>query len=367
MTCPICGNESCTHGGTGIRLSAAHVELPEVRQASVEATPQNSSHDPHWRKEVASRVQQHRARRGKPGNSEGAMEFDFSAEDAISVTQEPVTRERFRRGSFEGYTLPTDRQPGAAEPQQEFAPTEYPKVIRFPRSISIAPGNLAEHLAVEAEELPPRIVYATDLEVTAQYVTDQPAIDEEEVVQSGRIEPQPLATQMDLLPSFEDIRLEPSHTVSKTESEMIPQPAALQKRCFAGAVDLAAVAVAAVIFNFTFTSLAEDNPRTRMAMLCALCVAGILWILFQYLFLVYGKGTPGMRLAELELATFEGKALDARARRRRAAACTLSAISLGFGYAWTLVDEDQLSWHDRITRTLVRGSSQPSDSISSWD
>src|SRR6185312_11415799 len=197
----------------------------------------------------------------------------------------------------------------------------------------------------------------------------QPAIDEEDVAQPERIKPQPLATQMDLLSSFEDIRLESDHTATKMESEVVPQPAALQKRLIAGAVDMGAVILAWVIFKFTFTSLAEDNPHTRMAMLCAVCVAGILWTLFQYLFLVYGEGTLGMRLAELELATFEGKALDARARRRRAAASTLSALSLGFGYAWTLVDEDQLSWHDRITRTLVKVSGQPSpDTISApWD
>jgi hypothetical protein len=29
----------------------------------------------------------------------------------------------------------------------------------------------------------------------------------------------------------------------------------------------------------------------------------------------------------------------------------LSLASLGLGYAWTFLDEDQLSWHDRITKT----------------
>ena len=29
----------------------------------------------------------------------------------------------------------------------------------------------------------------------------------------------------------------------------------------------------------------------------------------------------------------------------------LSALSLGLGYAWCMLDEDQLCWHDRITKT----------------
>lgn len=341
---------------------------PEIREGPLTDTPQGASHDPNWRNEVASRVQQHRARRGKRGDAEDTMEFDFSAEEAISVTQEPVARERFRHRSFEGYRLQMERQQDAEEPQQEFAPSEYPKVIRFPRSISAGPGNLAEDWALKTDESTPRIVYATELETTEPYVIQQPASGEDAPVHSERIEPQPLATQMDLLPSFEDIRLEPSHTAAKIESDVVPQPAALHSRLVAGAVDMAAVVLAAIIFNFTFTTLSEDSPHTRMAMLCALCVAGVLWTLFQYLFLVYGKRTPGMCLAQLELETFEGKPLDASLRRRRAAACTLSALSLGFGYAWTLVDEDQLSWHDRITRTLVKVSGQASDeAVSPWE
>jgi hypothetical protein len=38
-------------------------------------------------------------------------------------------------------------------------------------------------------------------------------------------------------------------------------------------------------------------------------------------------------------------------RRWRVLASILSLASLGLGYAWCFLDEDQLSWHDRITRT----------------
>jgi len=32
----------------------------------------------------------------------------------------------------------------------------------------------------------------------------------------------------------------------------------------------------------------------------------------------------------------------------------LSAVSLGLGYLWCLLDQDGLCWHDRITRTYVQ-------------
>jgi hypothetical protein len=44
----------------------------------------------------------------------------------------------------------------------------------------------------------------------------------------------------------------------------------------------------------------------------------------------------------------------------------LSAASLGLGYAWCFLDEDQLSWHDRITKThLAPVSADASSSIPS--
>jgi hypothetical protein len=60
------------------------------------------------------------------------------------------------------------------------------------------------------------------------------------------------------------------------------------------------------------------------------------------------------RLLQLELAAFEGKPASLFARRYRALASALSCFSLGLGYAWALVDEDRLGWHDRISKTYVR-------------
>jgi uncharacterized RDD family membrane protein YckC len=77
-------------------------------------------------------------------------------------------------------------------------------------------------------------------------------------------------------------------------------------------------------------------------------------MVFQYLFLVHGERTPGMKLASLDLATFSGGRTSVFSRQCRALACALSAFSVGLGYAWTLVDEDQLGWHDRITGTCVQ-------------
>ena len=71
------------------------------------------------------------------------------------------------------------------------------------------------------------------------------------------------------------------------------------------------------------------------------------------MFLVYAGTTPGMKVARLELITFDGVRARRRTRRGRALAMVLATLSLGLGLVWALLDEDTLCWHDRITRTYV--------------
>jgi uncharacterized RDD family membrane protein YckC len=166
--------------------------------------------------------------------------------------------------------------------------------------------------------------------------------------------------QMELLPSFSDIRLEPEDARYDADPEVIPRPAPLGQRCISGVVDVALVFIATGAFAITFLELAEEMPQSRMTLVCLLAAAGIFWLLFQYIFLTYRRATPGMRMAQLELCTFEGKATTMFDRQTRAAASALSAFSVGLGYAWALVDEDRLGWHDRISQTHLRGSIQQS-------
>jgi uncharacterized RDD family membrane protein YckC len=312
-------------------------------------------HDLNWRREITSRVQQHRARRRRPGDTDVSMEFDFPPQEAFTVTEEPVIRERmFRRlagADFRGDELGQTGPATSAEP----ASTESPKVIRFPRSLTAT----ASEPLIHEQPIPDLLEPVADVAPRIMDVAEtEPTLPTELLLQAPDSLRQ--AEQMELLPSFEDIHLEAGHVRADSESEVIPRPAPLQQRLIGGLVDFAVVGSAAALFEFAFRRLAEDDPHSRMALMFALLVSGILWILFQYLFLVHGEGTPGMRFAQLELVTFEGKPVSADARRWRAMASTLSAVSVGLGYAWALVDEDRLGWHDRITGTLLHSSAEQS-------
>lgn len=354
MNCPICGKQlPCGHSRRSSAIPADNYEETADSQESV-SSPSDpiAVQDQNWRNEVVSRVQRHRARRGKGDNSGQALEFDFAAEEALTVTDAPVIRRKQYRTHFDdGYI--------SEEGISATPPHLPPKIIRFPRTASLPADDPPDDLIAHStggefiEGTSPRIIEV------AENVNEQTTAQTGPADASGEIERVAQPEQMELLPSFEDIQFEPSHARVQVESEVIPKPAGLAQRLVAGVVDISMVATGVVLFHSAFVRLAHDNPHSRMALLCALCVAGLLWLVLQYLFLVYGKGTPGMRFAQLELTTFEGSPVNAKSRRCRAAASALSAFSIGLGYAWALVDEDQLGWHDRITGTLVRSSAEP--------
>jgi len=160
--------------------------------------------------------------------------------------------------------------------------------------------------------------------------------------------------QMDLLSSFADIQLEAEAPRLHNAMELPPQAAALRPRMLAGLVDSGIVLAAAVVFALTFLVFAGMPAQRNLALLSGAVAGSCLWFLFQCIFLVYGKATPGMRMAELELCTFAGDPVSLMGRAGRAMASTLSAVSLGLGFAWALVDEDTLGWHDRMTQTHLR-------------
>ena len=111
------------------------------------------------------------------------------------------------------------------------------------------------------------------------------------------------------------------------------------------------VGIGVAAFAGIFLRFATVVPpfRTDVELIAALF--GLLWPAYQYFLLVYCGTTPGLGLAGLGVRRFDGGPVPRKLRRWRVLASFLSAISLGLGYAWCFLDEDQLSWHDRITRT----------------
>ncbi|MGB9120325.1 MAG: RDD family protein [Candidatus Angelobacter sp.] len=326
---------------------------PPIRAVAGEARP---AADPAWRREIVSRVQQHRARRRRPVDP-NAMELDFPADGPHSFGVEPDD------------TLmppPPERFHEIVIPQNMVKPVmgrpEPPKVIRFPRTQPAYVPTVEEVMLDELEQAAPA---PESPRITMEAYDSQPTELQEEEIEPFEIEPIARPSlrgqQMDLLPSFDDIHLEPEEARIDHDDEVILRPAPIHQRLVAGLVDVAIVSIATGAFALTFLEVAEQVPHSSMMMVCLLAAGGIFWLVFQYIFLVYRRATPGMDFAGLELCTFEGKATTMFERQSRAAASALSGFSMGLGYFWALVDEDRVGWHDRISRTHVRAfSSIPS-------
>ena len=95
-------------------------------------------------------------------------------------------------------------------------------------------------------------------------------------------------------------------------------------------------------------------------------VAGATFALFyaQYfaLFTVFGGATPGMMLKCLRVVNFDGSIPTSRQMARRSLGYLISAGACFLGFVWAIWDEDQLCWHDRLSRTYLA----PNDEITPY-
>jgi uncharacterized RDD family membrane protein YckC len=370
MTCHLCGNAfPCVHARRNTSALVDHQAgydtfsadgqalAPPAAPMRAIAGDQRPTADPAWRREIVSRVQQHRARRRRPADP-NAMELDFPADGPHLFGAEPD----------DGPMSPApDRFHEIVIPQGKVKPVrgkpEPPKIIRFPRTQPAYIPTVEEVMLDELEQAAPA---PESPRIWEEYDTEPIEIEPDEFERqeldpeefTPPVRPSLEGQQMELLPSFSDIQLEPEGARIDHESEVIPRPAPMQQRLVSGLVDVGIVFIATVAFALTFAEVAEQVPHTRMMVVCMLAAGGIFWLMFQYIFIVYRRATPGMNFVELELCTFEGKETTMLERQCRAAASALSGFSMGLGYAWAMVDEDRMGWHDRISRTHVRAVSE---------
>jgi uncharacterized RDD family membrane protein YckC len=153
--------------------------------------------------------------------------------------------------------------------------------------------------------------------------------------------------------------MEPSQEAQRQREPGLDMPinsAQLSLKILAALVDGTLVTGALAIFEYMFVRFNGNLPQPRSTLVIGAGLIGILWFAYQYAFLNFCGTTLGLRLARLKIAKFDGAAVPRKLRRWRVFASLLSCLSLGLGYTWCLFDEDQLTWHDRITRTHLAPS-----------
>jgi uncharacterized RDD family membrane protein YckC len=129
--------------------------------------------------------------------------------------------------------------------------------------------------------------------------------------------------------------------------------APLGDRQLAGIIDTACLLFAFGGFVALFGSLGGQLTLSKMN--AAVYLAALSVVYFQYfaLFTVFGATTPGMMFRGLQVMSFSGEPPTPRQLLLRSAGYMLSAGTCLIGFLWAVWDEDQLTWHDRLSKTYL--------------
>jgi len=299
-------------------LVAAAEETTLHLEAAAEPAPESgtgTTPDPSWRDEIANRVHSYRAKRRpqKPRFPSLSLKFE----------------------SPEPFYNPLPSRESVAPDSEVFAPESAVSYPRFSETSRPATGRLIEF---------PRLAsFSASPSELADPVADLPRI-----LEAPELNPPPPALGGILIESSQ------SPVAEKRPGIEIPlQLASMSRRIAAAAVDATLVLLGFGLFAAIFYRVTGAIPALPLLIESAIPVLVILWFGYQYLSLVHAGTTPGLRLAKLQLNRFDGSVVPMRTRRWRVFTSILSLGSLGLGYAWSLIDEDQLCWHDRVTATHI--------------
>lgn len=152
-----------------------------------------------------------------------------------------------------------------------------------------------------------------------------------------------------------DFHEETKHIPLEMQVEVIycDAPVALPAhRIIAAAVDVSMVLIALGLFLGVFYFAGGEMVLNRGTIPFLIGVAAVIALFYRFLWCLTNGDTPGMRFAGLRLVDFDGRPPDRDQRGMRQVASVLSFISAGLGLVWALVDEENLTWHDHISKTF---------------
>ena len=252
----------------------------------------------------------------------------------------------------------------AAVPMIETAVTVLPAVEpELPREPTVAlPTNLIEfpRQLVAARKARPRLAEGPLRE-------DADAAPERAQLRIFEVEPDafssvPAAAVDSTLPEWSNIRLGSwlEADTAAAQAEALANPvlplyaAPVSQRMMALAVDVCCIGTAFLLAVAAAAYAVPELPEGRFALIAAAGTLLLFGVLYLSLFFTLSEATPGMRYARIALCTFGDENPTRSAMRRRLLAMVLSAVPVGLGFAWALLDDDRLGWHDRISRMYQR-------------
>jgi uncharacterized RDD family membrane protein YckC len=127
--------------------------------------------------------------------------------------------------------------------------------------------------------------------------------------------------------------------------------ASIDDRRLAALVDICCLLFAYGGFLMLFGSLGGQFTLSKLNAAVYATAFAIVYLQYFALFTIFGGTTPGMMMRSLQVVSFSGEPPTPRQMLLRSVGYMLSAGTFFLGFLWAMWDEDELTWHDRLSRT----------------
>ena len=147
-------------------------------------------------------------------------------------------------------------------------------------------------------------------------------------------------------------QIQPVQTAGESQPGLYPV-ASISDRRLAAVIDLFCLLFAYGGFLGLFGSLGGHFTLSKLS--AAVCATTLATVYLQYftLFSIFGGTTPGMMMCGLQVVSFSGEPPTPRQMLLRSLGYLLSAGTFFLGFLWAMWDSDELTWHDRLSRTYL--------------
>ncbi len=128
--------------------------------------------------------------------------------------------------------------------------------------------------------------------------------------------------------------------------------AAPMHRLMASALDASMILIAFGIFSAIFYFAAGTLVWDGLTIVVFGAAFILIALFYGLIWAMSARETAGMNWTHLRLINFDGFAPDPKSRALRMAGGWLSFCSGTIGLWWALVDEENLTWHDHMSKTF---------------
>jgi uncharacterized RDD family membrane protein YckC len=235
-------------------------------------------------------------------------------------------------------TAPRQPRAPAAEERSDqavlFVDENSPKVIPFSRKAGVTMESLAE----TAELFPPKAAVQPKPKAAPKR---KPGGD-----------PFGNQTTLDFLPTASPQK---SRTLKTTVEAVIYCDAPVagpMHRAMAATLDASMIFIAFGIFLVIFQIFGGPFAWNKQNIALFAASLGLIAMFYGFVWMMAGRETMGMSWADLRIINFNGFPPDRKSRALRMVGCWLSFCSGTIGIFWALVDEENLTWHDHMSKTF---------------